>query len=129
MRSIFKNQYFISFVGLCIIILIAIPVVKNNTKQRKIDREIEGLQNEINSLNGRNNDLKKVVDYLKSDQFVMEQSRLNLNVKKPGEEVYVIEGMGATTSASDQIFDINKAVPGKKEGNPEKWVRYFMAKR
>ena len=129
MQSIFKNQYFISFLGLCIIILIAIPVVKNNSKQRKIDREINGLRDEIAGLNGRNNDLKKVVDYLKSDQFVMEQSRLNLNVKKPGEEVYVIEGMGATSSADSQIFDINKAIPVKEMTNPERWMRYFVAKR
>jgi len=126
--NIFKNQYFVSFLGLTIIILIAIPLVKNNTKQRKINREIESLQKEISEMNGRNNDLRKAVDYLKSDQFVLEQSRLNLNARKPGEDVYVIEGLGAS-GTSAQIFDINQAIIEKGETNPRKWFKYFFARK
>jgi len=128
-RNLFKNQFFISFIGLCVVILIAIPLVKNNTKQRKINREIEGLQKEISELNGRNNDLKKVVDYLQSDQFVLEQSRLNLNVRKPGEDVYIVEGLSASGMPNGQVFDINQAIAEKAEINPKKWFKYFFAKK
>jgi len=134
-KKIFFNQKFITLVGLTVIFLISLPFIRNAVKQYKINQEINDLKKEISSLQNKNVDLKNFVSYLESEQFAEEQARLNLNLKKPGEELTVIkygsENSSAigTSSASGQIFDIpgyDKEKPKRELNNPEKWVNHFF---
>lgn len=132
LKKIFFNQNFLTLVGLTVIILISFPFAKNAIKQHKINQEISDFKKEIVNLQNKSSDLKNFVSSLESDQFVEEYARLNLNLKKPGEEKTVIkidaDGF-ASTSESDQIFNI----PGRKKTesvpeppNPKKWLNYFF---
>jgi len=132
-EKIFFNQKFLALLGLIIIILISFPFVKNTLKQYRINKEIDELKQEISDLENKNVDLKNFVSYLESDQFAEEQARLNLGLKKPGEEVMVIktENDKTSTSASTSatMFNISgygKAKPEVKQSNPEKWFNYFL---
>ena len=133
-EKIFSNQKFFTLVGLIIIILISFPFAKNAIKQHKINKEINDFKKEIVNLQNKNTDLKKFVSYLESDQFAEEQARLNLNLKKSGEELTVIkiDALGlnlASSSASDQIFNIpgrEKVEPIPEISNPKKWLNYFF---
>lgn len=129
------NQKFLSLLGLAAIILISLPFVKNAIKQYRVNREIGELKKEIAALQNKNSDLKNFVSYLSSDQFAEEQARLNLGLKKPGEELTVIKsglsGAVAATSATSasSIFNItgyDKAAVKPKPANPDKWLKYFF---
>ena len=71
-----------------------------------------------------------MINYLKSDQFVLEQARLNLNYKKDQENVAVIKNLENAEKTGDnkQVFNINEE---KKENNPfknsnaYKWWLFF----
>lgn len=133
-ERIFFNQKFLTLVGLIAVILISLPFAKNAVKRHKINKEISDFKEEIADLRNKSADLKNFVFYLASDQFAEEQARLNLNLKKPGEELTVVKpGAGglslASSSEGDSIFNI----PGRKKeelrpepSNPRKWLNYFF---
>ncbi|MDP2736264.1 MAG: septum formation initiator family protein [bacterium] len=132
-KKIFFNQKFLTLLGLVVIILIGFPFVKNTLKQYRINKEISELKKEIFDLQNKNVDLKNFVSYLESDQFAEEQARLNLGLKKPGEELTVIKTAAgdtlASTSSGATIFNIpgyEKTGPDIKASNPRKWLNYFF---
>ncbi|PIR12715.1 hypothetical protein COV49_04510 [Candidatus Falkowbacteria bacterium CG11_big_fil_rev_8_21_14_0_20_39_10] len=120
---IIYNPKFLAFLGLLIIVLISIPLAKKVSKRYVIDEEIKGLETEIQELGEKNKDLKEFITYLESDQFLEEQARLNLNLKKPGEEVVVIqENLDQGAEAENLALSEGK----KNRSNPEKWLAYFF---
>lgn len=129
-NKLFVNPIFISIIGFCVLIYITLPIIRNAQKQRKINNEIKELEKEVTRLEGNNSDLKKMINYLKSDQFALEQARLNLNYKKDQEEVVVIKNLDnpETEKTNKQIFNINEE---RKEGNfiknsnMYKWWQFF----
>lgn len=132
-EKFFSNQKFLTLFGLTVIILIGFPLAKNTVKQYRINKEISELKKEIAALQNKNVDLNNFVSYLESDQFAEEQARLNLGLKKPGEELTVIkmtDGQAlAGASASATIFNIPgyaKIKPEVKRSNQKKWLNYFL---
>lgn len=132
LEKIFFNQKFIVLIGLCAIALIGFPLAKNKLKQYRVNQEISELKKEIGRLNGQGADLQNFVAYLQSDQFAEEQARLNLNLKKAGEQLTVIKpgqaGGQAGLTSGDSIFNIpgyNQEKSGPTASNPRKWINYF----
>ena len=132
-EKLFFNPKFLSLLGLAAIILISLPFAKNAIKQYQINQEINGLKKQISALQNKNSDLKNFVSYLSSDQFAEEQARLNLGLKKPGEELTVIKsglsGTAPTSTTASSIFNItgyDKTTDKPKLTNPSKWLRYFF---
>ena len=123
--KIISSQIFLTFLGLILIILISIPLAKNLSKRYYINQEIKDIEHEIISLESKNKDLGKLISYLESDQFVEEQARLNLGLKKKGEEVVVIkevEELIAIKSANENLEDFDTEAT-----NPKRWLSYFFS--
>lgn len=138
LKRIFSSQFVFFVIGLILLVAVGFPAVKNLTRQYKINLEIKELEKEIGEQESKKLELNKLIDYLDSNEFAEEQARLNLNFKKPGEQVVVIasEGITATSTGepdpSKSIFRLTGA--GKKVGeeetsNPQKWWQYFFASR
>jgi len=131
--ALFRSQFFISLLGLAILAGIVYPWSKNYLKKREVEKEIAKLKQEIEEIEGKNDSLKKAIDYLNSDQFVEEQARLKLGLKKAGENVIVIKDDSLSAagdgSANNSIFETNKVREQKPPGNPEKWFAYFFSKK
>jgi len=127
LTRILYNPKFLAFLGLVIIILISFPLSKNISKKYKIDQEIKELEKEINDLEYRNNDFKKLISYLESDQFVEEQAKLNLGLKKQGEEAIIVKEKNETVNSETGDFIIgdidNKSL---NYSNPQRWWYYFF---
>ena len=127
----YSKQIVLTVIGLLTIVFISIPLAKNVSKQYRVNKEIDSLKNEIGDLGNKNSQLKSLVSYMQSDQFVDEKARLNLNYKQPGENVIVIknedkkeiasQASGATSpEANDQNL--------KSNNNFQKWLKYFLRK-
>ncbi len=132
-KSIFSRQFFISLALLAVLAIFAVPLIKNWRQKQEIDKEVADLQQQVNDLGNKNSNLKQVLDYMQSDQFVEHEARTKLNYKKPGEEVAVVNGAPDDTSSSSNsnIFDLPPAPPTQRteprlSGNLENWLHYFF---
>ena len=136
-KNLFKRIIFhkatISIVGFLVIVFISIPLAKNVSKNYNINKEVVKLEEEIDRLKDKNGELGKMIDYLKSDQFIDEQAKLNLNYKKAGEELVVInskeEQAEKTGDEAKNIYNIqgfNKQIKEKEITNPKRWGYYFF---
>jgi len=95
-KNFFKSQLLL-FAGLIIVLGFLIwPLANNLNKRSQLDKEIEQLKAEVTRGESQNNEFKKIIEYLDSNQFVEEQARLNLNLKKEGEKVASIKDLGST---------------------------------
>lgn len=130
LKDLLVNQRTMALLGLAILIMISIPLVKNINQKQKINRDISDMNTEIKKFESKNTELRKMVDYLSSDQFLEEQARLNFNLKKPGEDVAVIKNLDSgNTVLKDKIYDISLTQKiNTKKTNPENWVYYFFKK-
>lgn len=122
--SLFWGQLILTFIGLAMLAIILFPLIKNINKQYAVNREIKDLQREISSLEKNNQDLLKLIDFMESDQFVIEQARLKLNYKKEGEDVVIIKSKEDVIKEKMSMFESNE----KNENltNPQRWLRYFI---
>ena len=136
-KSLFKiaisKQAILSIVGFLIIVLISIPLAKNVSKQYRVNKEIDSLRSEITDLGSKNSQLKDLISYMQSDQFVDEKARLNLNYKQPGESVVVVNDKTSEQSDEKKFGSVNvdtsKDYQALSENNNfKKWSKYFLKK-
>jgi cell division protein FtsB len=117
----YLNQKLFALLLIILIVLISIPLAKNISKRYEVNIEIRDLEDEISGVEAKNKELGNLIDYLKSDQFLEEQARLNLNLKKEGEKVVIVKNETlATTSESNN--------PGVEISNFQRWINYFFKK-
>lgn len=136
LMRLFLNPKLLSFLGLVIIILISIPLAKNINKRRQANKEITELQKEIINIENKNTELKKMLDYLASDQYAESQARLNFGLKKGGEEAVIINLNSNQPQNNDEksVPDSTFNIPGfekvteEKISNPRKWFDYYLNK-
>lgn len=126
----FFNEKILTGLLLVIIIFLSVPLYNNYQRRQNINRKISDLEEEIKQAENKDTDLQKLIKYLESDQFVEEQARLNLNMKKPGESVAVVNEQAQPDKiiGGEQINFSNPAAAGTVSGlgNVSGWWHYFF---
>ncbi len=115
-----SSQRFLAIIGLVFLVVIIFPLAKTYSQRRLVEKEIADVKSQINGFESQNRQLKDLVAYLQSDQSLEEQARLNLNLKKPGEGVIVVE---------DKKIDIDETsatTTASAGNNLQKWWHYFF---
>ena len=115
-----SSQRFLAIIGLVFLVVIIFPLAKTYSQRRLVEKEITDVQNQIANFENQNQQLQELIAYLQSDQSLEEQARLNLNLKKPGEEVVVVENKKL------KINEINASSTVVVESNLSKWWHYFF---
>lgn len=117
---LFSSQRFLAVLILSFLVILVFPLAKTYTQKKLMEKEIAEIQEEIAAYQKTNQELKEMITYLESDQSLEEQARLNLNLKKPGEQVIVIDD-------SKNSVDTGVATTtGEVVSNFAKWWRYFF---
>lgn len=117
--DLFANQRFLAIIGLVFLVLIIFPLARTYSQKRMVEKEISDVKKQIADFETANQDLKDMISYLNSDQSLEEEARLNLNLKKSGEQVIVINDGAASASTTSLM------TPSKKS-NLAKWRDYFF---
>jgi len=115
-----SSQRFIAIIGLGFLVLIIFPLAKTYSQRRMVEKEITDVQNQIVDFEKQNQQLKDLIVYLQSDQSLEEQARLNLNLKKPGEGVIMVEDKKINTD------DAAAPAASSTGSNLSKWWNYFF---
>jgi len=113
------NQRFLAVIGLAFLLIIIFPLAKARSQQRLIEREINDVKEEIKNFESQNQELEELKKYLQSEQSLEERARLNLNLKKSGEQLVVVNAESETGLDYSDIPEI-------KVNNLVKWWRYFF---
>lgn len=114
------SQRFLAIIGLGFLVAIILPLAKTYSQKQLVEKEISEVKAQIDDFENQSRQLEELLNYLQSEQSLEEQARQNLNLKKPGEAVVVIENKNAATTqaaASNPIFE---------DTNLSKWRRYFF---
>lgn len=115
-------------------------------RKRQVEKEIETLKQEIEKLGGRNGDIAALLENFGDKDYLEQEARLRLNLKKKGEEVAIVlprnqAGIGA---AENENAALDSVIAGREEakqsdfsgraaktGSPKmnnlkKWLAYFF---
>ena len=117
---LFSSQRFLAILSLTFLIVLLFPLAKTYTQKKLMEKEISDIQEEIAVYQKTNQELKEMISYLESDQSLEEQARLNLNLKKPGEQVIVID------DSKNSVDTGISTTTGEIVSNFTKWWRYFF---
>ncbi len=121
-RQFFVSRAFL-VIALVLAILVALGFARAYYKDYKVRQEISRLQEEVKSLENKKIDSLSLLEYVTSDQYVEDTARVELNMKKPGEQVIFIKDL---TEKRDSELETDQEE--KELSNPLKWWYYIMHK-
>lgn len=116
---LFSSQRFVAIVALAFLVLLSFPLAKSYSRRVLVDKEIADMKNKVSEFEQENKEMKELLEYLSSKESAEEQARLNLNLKKPGEAVVIVEPL--ITSEENSIKEEEEPC-----SNFKKWWRYFF---
>ena len=113
----FRSAWLIAILGI-VAALAAGSFIRETLRSRQVDREIAALQAESASLQARNFELLSMNANLDTPDSLEREARLDLNLRKDGEQVVVLHPAAPSAAPS---------VPASQEtwSNPGKWWAYF----
>ena len=120
-----KSRLAVTALALAILVFLLPNWWRTREKQSQIDREIALMKADIQANEGNNSQLKQMLAYLESPEFLEEQARIKFNLKKDGEKVVVVKNM---ETANDAIMQDQEEINEKNilPGNYQKWLDYFF---
>ncbi len=116
----FSSQRFLALIGLVFLVVIIFPLARTYSQRQLVEKEVADVKKQISEYESQNQQLKDLALYLQSEQSLEEQARLNLNMKKPGEAVVVIE------DAKKNVVSTNASSSEENASNLKKWWRYYF---
>jgi len=106
--------------SILLIVLLAISFTKVGKEimlRWEIKKEINTLQAQLADLEGKASKMDKLISYLKTDEYIEKQARLEFNFSTPGEKQVNLVNL-------NDIQD--KDLSGDKKSNMNKWFNYFF---
>jgi Septum formation initiator. len=104
---------------LVMIVAISFPLLRSVSQRRMIEQEIADMKKDNENYRNKSQELKDMIDYLQSDISLEEQARLNLGLKKPNEQVVVVNRQKVTEIASSTVPEDSRVA------NWLRWIHYF----
>lgn len=114
------SQRFLVIVFLVMIVAISFPLVRSVSQRKIVEKEIAEMKKDNEAYRNKSEELKEMIDYLQSDISLEEQARLNLGLKKPNEEVVVVNRQKITETA------VSAETEDGRMANWIKWINYFF---
>ncbi len=120
-RRFFQSRLFLVITSL-ILLLIGFNYGRAYYEEYQVQQKIRELEQQVQSLQGKKLESLELLQYVKSDNFIEEKARTELNLKKPGENVVFVEGV-PTVSTTPSLP--SQPVDEYPLSNPQKWWYYF----
>lgn len=95
-------------------------------------KRIDSISQEVSESEKEKATLEESVSYKKTDMYVEEKARNDLNLIKPGEMVYVLDKglnrgeLSEEVLGTNQVGDVIGHIDEQNRSNPEKWLRLFL---
>jgi len=130
LRKILASRLFF-FGVMLILVILSVKVGRESYRKYQLNREINELKAEIERLEGKNQQLSRLMEDLKQGFYLEKEGRRRLNLKKEGEKVVILPDSlwaSAEEASSKSGLDFpeeKEEVPGEIP-NYWKWWEYFF---
>lgn len=137
-RARFRHSTLWLFIlaGLGVVVLMSISLSHIFDKKSSVQEEVDDYEKQIADLSSTNDDLKDIIEYLKSDDFAELEARSKLGMQKPGEVVIAVTKKAEAADVPDgDLLEVaresGEPVPTpstqtQNHGNPYRWFVYFF---
>lgn len=123
-KKIFAGGRWVVLVGVVLLLGIGVALTRDVARKTRIRHEVTTLEQDINKLERRNEELAGLIDYFQSDEFEEREARSKLNVQLPGERVFEVEVPQQTTQQVPE--QIAQVLP---DSNLQRWWLYLFEER
>ena len=125
LMSKFGNKKYI--LGTVIFVVLSISFIKSSFNVLKSKDRLDRINDEISLLEQSKNEIEKDIEYRKSDEYIEERARDDLNLIKPGEKVYVVVGGEGDENSSKVLSESDvREGAGEKDKNWYSWYKLFF---
>ncbi|MBM3204719.1 hypothetical protein FJZ48_01925 [Candidatus Uhrbacteria bacterium] len=107
-----------------LLLMVGVSAGRETYQQWKVDQEIVGLKEQIETLEGKKVRLLDTIQKLHSLDELDKEARAQLDVKKPGERVIVLKGLENESPTARTTFI--STTRQQEMSNPKKWLYYFL---
>jgi len=120
--SLVTSRIFFS-VAILVVVFIGLGISRSVIRKVEIEREIAALKADIKAVDGKNDELRRVISYFGTPEFKEREARLRLGLQKPGENVIVIPNLAQSLPGAAGLTNqpLNTDLP-----NWHRWFNYFF---
>lgn len=120
--------------GVILVVFFTLGVVREYFKRLELDKELSGLEQELDNLKFKKKTFLSSIESYKSDFFLEQEARTKFNFKKPGEKVAIIPvSKFENTVAGSKIQTSNAQTSvgyrGLAKINSLAWWNYFFGEK
>lgn len=117
----------IIFIVLIVILFFtATSLYRNIQKNKQINEEIEILRSQADTLQKNNIEMRELVEYFNSSAFIEERARIDLGLKKPGENVVIIPDIETSPFVAQKEQEKLLQIEQKQQSNILKWWQFLF---
>lgn len=113
--------------GTALLIFLSYGFIKSGLEVLKGSRRLSEVQEEVLSLESEKSKLEEEIEYKKTEEYIEERARNDLNLVKLGETIYVVkQGDKKEESSSVLSKTDERSEPLLKDKNWYMWYRLFF---
>ena len=112
--------------NMIILFLVVFSFGREYVRNYEIDKEINALEEQALGLEAQNQEIAGLVGKLHTQDYLEEEARIKLGLKKPGEQVVVIPEPESGTVVPEAQRVAAAAESDKELSNPSLWWLYFL---
>jgi cell division protein FtsB len=118
----------VKYIGISILFILAtINFTKTTIEILENSKRLDNISQEVAELEEEKKDYENSVAYKKTDEYVEEKARNDLNLIRPGEKVYVLpQGLKEVNLESKVLGQRNISL--EEKSNPAKWLSLFLTR-
>lgn len=123
-ERVLLSRWFL-FTLLIVMIIVAVGYARAYYADYQVRAQISALEKEVQNLQKKKFNSLELLERAKTENFLEEKAKTELNLKKPGENVLIIPEI--KTQANEELT--TEPVDEDRLSNPLKWWYYFTDKR
>jgi len=118
-----KLQKYVNYILILLSILLAISLVRNMFRKNQVDETITEEEVMVEDLRRENEELKKELQILGSDEYKERQLRDKLGLAKEGELIVILPDEEILRKLAPKSFEEEETLP---DPNWKKWMHLFF---
>ncbi len=114
---------YLKYLFIIFFVLLTLSLARNVVRILKAGQKVEEAEGRVEKLKGENEELKKRLETVGSEEYIEKQLRDNLGLAKEGEEVIVLPDEETLRALAPRSQDEKEVLP---DANWKKWMKLFF---